>query len=156
MENNPEIICKKHMYNKTLVKKISMDHLLCTKYQQFICENRYIKNYFFKNNVCTFFLDKNSDTALMYILKNVSVNPYIRSFEREKPFIVNHVNHVIYRTDIYLKLFTSELKYIDVVIEIDESHHFNHSNKAINNDNIKDKYYIEKGYSILHIVVKIK
>ncbi len=90
----------------------------------------------------------NSDTLLMEIMKNKYIMSFCKIIERERAFKIN--NHA-YRVDIFLRLNTEHNDFIDVIIEVDESHHFTNEESQLSSDHAKDKYFVLNGFSIIRV-----
>jgi hypothetical protein len=127
--------------NVKLIKKCQN----CFKLVQVRNEYRYIIDYLTTNSISSIKND-NSDKLLMEIMKNKYIMTFCKIIERERSF---NIEHNLYRVDLFIRLNTEDDDFIDLIIELDEEHHFIKTNT--HSDKTKDKYFIENGFSILRI-----
>lgn len=127
--------------NVKLIKKCQN----CFKLVQVRNEYRYIIDYLTTNSISSIKND-NSDKLLMEIMKNKYIMTFCKIIERERSF---NIEHNLYRVDLFIRLNTEDNDFIDLIIELDEDHHFIKTNT--HSDKTKDKYFIENGFSILRI-----
>ena len=121
-----------------------------------ICRFKQIK--YEKTRLCSFFNNidiipniyiSNSDILIIELLKHELLSRKILYLEREKSI---RINTSTYRSDIFMIIETNKYNLLPVIIETDEQHHNNNEN-IINNDIIKDKYFISNGYSVIHLEI---
>jgi len=74
------------------------------------------------------------------------------SMELEKSFKINKTN---YRADLYLQLLSNKFESFKIIIEIDDDSHLNNL-ISIDNDMIKDKYFLENGYCVIRYPITEK
>jgi len=128
------------------LKKNIMDTF---KYKQQFYEEYRLSEIFSNKHISKIHID-NSDILLINLLRHELLITQIHDLEREKLIVIDKRN---FRADIYLELMTRNVEIIPVIIEVDEDHH-SISKQIIDNDCIKDKYYVLNGYSVIRIELK--
>jgi hypothetical protein len=133
--------------------------LMVLKSKQLRTEYSFLKQFFINKKVTDCHFD-NSEYIYYKILENNNLSACISNLELEKTFKIidcSGKEHA-YRVDLYLQLktfhktlyknFKSER--MNIIIEIDESHHLTNT-KCIINDINKDMYFIKNGFSIIRV-----
>lgn len=118
-------LLKKYSYQKYILDTIKYKRLISTT---FISNSELLYNHIFNSNIMFY-------TEFIETEKNISVD-----------------NHTL-RFDIFM-IVRFGLKYLTLVIETDEQHHYNKSNNKY--DILKDKYCIENGISLLRLHIDKK
>lgn len=131
------------------VYKLKTNILDNFKHKQNEYEKETLINFFSNKHISKIHID-NSDMLLINLLRHELLITQIHDLEREKLIVIDKRN---FRADIYLELMTRNVEIIPVIIEVDEDHH-NISKQIIDNDCIKDKYYVLNGYSVIRIELK--
>jgi hypothetical protein len=138
-----------YTFDEKNIKCINTHSINLLKFRQMLYEYRVIKSFFIRNKLYKIHID-NAEIIYTKILEcNSLKNGIISNIQLEREFFIDDT---VYRSDICLdiKLLNKDDSFIRTVIEVDENHHYN-DDDAINNDRIKDIYWVRNKYAIIRV-----